>query len=575
MSRWFIKNKKPKIDFDYSKIGLNKIEYQILLNRDINTHEKAIEFLSPDKKFFHSPILMKDMVKTGNIMSKVLKDKQKVRIVGDYDVDGVMSTTILMKGLSNLGFMVDYTIPNRIDDGYGLNEEIVTQAFKDGIKVIITCDNGVSAHIPIEEARKLGITTIVTDHHEIPSLETDDGLKENLPNADAIINPKQKHCKYPFKNLCGGAVAYKLIDHLYTIFGRLEDFDDEIIGMAAIATICDVMPLIGENRSLVSEGLRILNNGNNIGLNQLKEKCNIKGDLTEFHFGYIIGPTINSSGRLRSATMAVDLFLTNNLHKAKEISAYLRELNSIRQKMTNEGILKIEEQLKNPVESRQNLLLLRDDSIHESIAGIIAGRVKSKYNKPTIIMTSSSEGLKGSGRSIEGFNIIKEISKYSELLNGFGGHTMACGLSLDKDKFILFKEKLLEGAEISEEDLLPTIRIDASLPLSEISINFIQRINSFAPFGNGNEEPLFGTKNVKVLNFRLLGKNKNVLSLNLEEKGQQFKGIVFQNAREMFDKIKEEKSINLDIIYSPKINEYMGKTNIQIEIKDYRISKEW
>lgn len=577
MSKWYIKNKKNIIPFDYSYFGLSEIEYKILVNRGIDTKNKIKEFLNPSYEYLNSPILLQGMIKSGNIMREALKEDWKVRIVGDYDVDGVMSTTILVKALKTLTYDVDYVIPHRVKDGYGLNKRIVEEASLDGVNLLITCDNGISAHEAIDFANELGILVIITDHHEIPTKNLEGKEVEYIPNAASIINPHLKSCNYPFKKLSGGAIAFKFVQHLFTIMGQMDIFDSDFLGFAAISTICDVMILQEENRSIITLGIEQLNRSNNIALNALKKECNINGELKSYHIGFIIGPTINSAGRLDTAEKAVELFITDDINKAENISKELRELNYKRQSLTNEGVKRIEEQLKNSNDVNQNLYLLYDNELHESIAGIIAGRIKNKYYRPTIIMTKGTDGIKGSGRSIDSFNITEEIRKHKEFLKAFGGHPMACGLSMDAEKFQPFKKKLLENLSLNNQDLEPIIRIDSPLKLKDVSIDFINKINSFAPFGNGNEEPLFGAKNLLPISIDLLGKNKNVLSIQLKEDNNEtiYKAIMFQDAQDVYEMLNCKKNFLIDIVYIPKINEYNSRLNIQFEIKDFRISTKW
>lgn len=573
MSRWYIKNKKPKEPIDYKSLGLNEMEYQILLNRGLDTSDKIFEYLHPGKDHLHSPILMQGMIKAGNIVRQALTDRKRIRIVGDYDVDGVMSTSILLIGLKNLGFDVDFVIPHRVKDGYGINRRIIDEANADKIDLIITCDNGISAHEEIEYCKELGIDIIITDHHDIPKTLVGDVEVDHVPSADVVINPKQESCKYPFKNLSGGCVAYKFIEHLYTIFGKRDEMDPNLLGFAAISTICDVMILLGENRSIVSLGLDLLNKSENPGIITLKKVCGISGDFSVYHFAFVIGPSINSAGRLESAEKAVELFLTRDYNRAESIARDLRELNSFRQELTDQGINRIEKEIQSRNLDTEKILLLLDEEIHESIAGIIAGRIKQNYNRPTIVMAKSNNLLKGSGRSIEGFNIIEEIREHKDLLVGFGGHPMACGLSMDANNFQELKNRLINSQRIGKEDLIPIIRIDAAVRLSDVSIPMIRRLESFAPFGNGNESPVFGARGLAIGSIRLLGQKKNVLSIELLEGGKSFAGILFSDAEKVFEELTKYNRHYIDIVYAPRINVYKEDVKIQFEIKNYRISE--
>ncbi|MCD1147039.1 single-stranded-DNA-specific exonuclease RecJ [Peptoniphilus sp. KCTC 25270] len=572
MAKWFIKKVPGNSKVDFLSLGINEIEYQILLNRGIETKEEILEFLKPNPRNFHSSVTMKDMIKAGNLFMEARMKKSKIRIVGDYDVDGVMATTILFLGLKGLGYEVDYKIPHRIKDGYGLNLSMVEEAKEDGIGMILTCDNGISAHEAIHYGKKIGVKMVVTDHHEIPYLEEENIRRENLPEADAIINPKQSACRYPYKNLCGAAVAYKFIHYLYTVQGKIQEMDSDFIGFAAIATVCDVMELKGENRTIVKLGLNRLNQSEHVGLKALKEACGIKSDISGYHLGFVLGPTINSAGRLDSAEKALKLFLTKDAMEAKEIATELRKLNGIRQQMTQDAMESFETQINQSIEKGEMFCILKDETIHESIAGIIAGKVKGRLNRPTIVLTKGKDGLKGSGRSVEGVDIVQEIKKSEEFLLGFGGHKMACGVSLKEEDFEGFKESVLKNVEYSEAELEPIVRVDGLLSLADVKIPFIERLNIFAPFGNGNESPLFGVTDLKISNLKLLGKNNNVLSIQLTENGRIYQGILFQGAEEFLEKYEENKTrdYRLDLVYSPKINNFRNQMTVQFEVKDFR-----
>lgn len=584
LEKWFIRNKQPKEKINYRDLGLDVVSYHILLNRNLQTYDEMKTFLNPSSKSLNSPILFKDMVKAGNVIQSCLFSNKKVRIIGDYDVDGVMSTTILVKGLTHLGFDVDYEIPHRIEDGYGINKRMVDSALEKDIRLIITCDNGISAFEAIDYARSKGMEIIVTDHHEVPTELKKDIKVQKIPNADAVINPKQWDCKYPFKELCGGAIAFQLIRYLYTVLGRSEELDPDFIGFAAMATVCDVMPLVDENRLIVKAGLQQLNDTDNLAIDILRQETGIKGPLDTYHLGFIIGPTINSSGRLTSAEKALEVFLSNNESEIRDNVRELRQLNQQRQLMTEEGVKRIETQLEDPQERKQLVYILKDESIHESIAGIIAGRLKSKYNRPVIIITKGKDGLKGSGRSIENWNMSEEIRKSQDFLTAFGGHPMACGLSLQEDDFLDFKQHVLENLSLTQEDIIPIKRIDYPLSLEDVNFDFIERIEKFAPFGNGNPTPVFGTKNLKIITASLLGKNKNVLKLILKQGKNTFEGILFSEIDQFLNELKSfygpqclqnvfngvENPVNLDILYSPKKNEFRGNINLQIQLKGFR-----
>ena len=458
MEKWFVK-KYSISDEEVNNIGIDKYVYSILLNRGINKKEDIIKFLNPSTDNFHSPFLLPNLIKGSNILISAIKENKKIRIVGDYDVDGVMSTFILYKGLKSFNANVDYVIPNRIIDGYGINNSIIDNSKEDGIDLILTCDNGIAASNQVNYANDLGIEVIVTDHHEVPVV---DGV-EILPKAKAVIDPKMEESKYPFKDICGAVVAFKLIAYLYLINGKNMDIlYNEFLPYAAIATICDVMPLIDENRDIVSIGLEILNNSTDIGIRALIEACDLLDKRIEvFHIGFIIGPTINSSGRLESADIAIKMLVEENYNKALEYAKYLRNLNYERQRLTDDGFNKIDNIINTyDLTKKFPVLILRETSINESVVGIIAGRIKEKYNQPTIILTKSHELLKGSGRSIENYDMFAKVSEFKHMLSSFGGHKMACGLSLEEEKFKDFVININNNSNLKKEDFVRKVNID-------------------------------------------------------------------------------------------------------------------
>lgn len=570
MKYWSIKNEQPKESIDFRAFGLQEWEYRILLNRGLDTKEKIQRYLHPSMEHIHSPIAMKDMVKAGNLIQNV---KGKVRIIGDYDCDGVMSTTILMKGLRGLGYDVDYRLPHRREDGYGMKPYMADEAAHDGVEAIITCDNGIAQFDAIKQAKALGLKVIVIDHHQVVRREGE----EVLPEADAIINPHQEACNYPFKGLCGGALSFYFINYLYTIAGKIETMDEDLIGFAALATVCDVMELMGENRDLVTSGLEQLNRTQNIGLNALRDAAGIKGGIDAYHLGFILGPTINAAGRLDTASGGVELFLTEDEDAAKKTAAYLRELNKKRQDLTTEGLARLEKQLASPKENVQPIYILKDETIDESIAGIIAGRIKGKYNRPCIVLTSGKDGLKGSGRSIEAYNMVEQIRKSEKYLSSFGGHAMACGLSLRKDQFIAFKLDAIEKSELDPRDLIPRVRLDVIMQPDKVSFETVERINRLKPFGNGNPKPLFGATGIYVSQYRILGKNRNVIKLELFYNQMRYDGILFMPADEFLAFANEAKgpdgSLCVDMAYMPAIDTFNHRNTLQFRIEDLRRSK--
>lgn len=570
MKYWSIKNEQPKESIDFRALGLQEWEFRILVNRGVDTKEKIQHFLRPSMENIHSPIALKDMVKAGNLIQSV---KGKVRIIGDYDCDGVMSTTILMKGLKGLGYDVDYRLPHRREDGYGMKPYMAEEALNDEVALIITCDNGIAQFDAIEKAKALGLKVIIIDHHQVVRREGE----EVLPEADAIINPHQDRCNYPFKGLCGGALAYYFINYLYTITGNIETMDEDLIGFAALATVCDVMELVGENRDLVTCGLAQLNRTENIGFNALRDAAKIKGEIGAYHLGFILGPTINAAGRLDTAADGVDLFLTEDAAFAEKTAAYLRELNKKRQDLTTEGLARLEKQLTSPKERVQPIYILKDETIDESIAGIIAGRIKGKYHRPCIVLTAGKDGLKGSGRSIEAYNMVEQIRKSEKYLSSFGGHAMACGLSLRKDQFIAFKLDAIEKSDLDPRDLVPRVRLDTIMQPDRVNLETVERLNRLKPFGNGNPKPLFGAIGVYVSQYRILGKNRNVIKLELFYNQARYDGILFMPADEFLAFANEAKgpdgSLCIDMAYVPVIDTFNNRNTLQFQIEDLRRSK--
>lgn len=588
MEKWFIKNKKANFKVIADTFGISETLAKLVVNRDIKSNEELEAYLKPSLDHLHGPEKMKDMEKSCNLLMQKIQEGAKIRIVGDYDVDGVMATYILYTGLSKCGANVDFEIPERIKDGYGINISIIDAAIADGVDTILTCDNGIAAIEQVKHAKEQGLTVIITDHHDIPFVEEEGERTFLLPNADAVVNPKQHDCEYPFEGICGGVVAYKLVEHLYKKMGIAKEELTELLEFAAIATVCDVMDLVGENRDIVYFGLQQINKTTNLGFRALIDAAGITGKkIAVYHLGFVIGPCINASGRLESAKLALELFLSKEKNHAELLAKELKELNDDRKEMTLEGveeaILKIEQE--GLLEDK--VLVVYLPSCHESLAGIIAGRIKERYHKPAIVLTKAHEGVKGSARSIEAYNMFEELTKCKDILTKFGGHPMAAGLSLREEDIELLRERLNACTTLTEDDLVPKVSIDAVLPLPQISYQLIHELSMLEPYGKGNTKPLFALRNVHVIKASVIGKNKNVLKMTVaddEQVSARFTAMIFQNVdafeQTVIDKYGEDglralyggyaSPVYLDMVFYPDINEYNGVQTIQIMIQNYR-----
>lgn len=585
MEKWFIRNKNHDFLKISEELGISKILSKILVNRDIYDPNAIDRFLNSNIDRLYPPTLMRDIDKAGDILKEKIDNKLPIRIVGDFDVDGVISVYILYKTFKKLGAVVDYVIPDRVNDGYGINNDIVKKAKEDGVDTIITCDNGIAALEQIELAKELGLNIIVTDHHELPFLEENGEKKYLYPKADAIVNPKHPQCNYPFKSLCGAGVAFKLIEYIGDLYSISKDFIYELLEYVAIATICDVVDLVDENRIIVKHGLELINSTKNIGLKALIEETKINKEIGVYHIGFIIGPIINASGRLDTAYAALELLLCEDYEEAKSMASELRDLNEERKHITEKGIDDIIKKIEGSSLKNDKVLIIYEPSIHESVAGIIAGRIKDIYYRPTIVLTRGLEGIKGSGRSIEEYNIFEELTKCKDLLSRFGGHPMAAGLSLEEENIEPLRNRLNSITTLTDEDLIRKVYIDMGLPIEYISYKLIEEVEALAPYGKGNPRPLFGEKNLKIKRLLKLGANKNVIKLILQsKKGTTVEGILFNDilsfekgiihkyGKDELDRAYKgiDNNILLDIIYYPSINEYMGKVSIQIVIQNYR-----
>lgn len=552
------------------RFGIDQVTARIIRNRDV-IGEKAIEkYLHGSRKDFYSPWLLKDMEKAVAILQEKIENRNRIRIIGDYDIDGVMSTYILLESLRGLGCDVDMMIPNRITDGYGINEHLIEQAWQEGRDTIITCDNGIAAVTQIRKAKDLGMTVIVTDHHEVPFEDLEGERKEILPPADAVVNPKQKACSYPFAGLCGAVVAMKVMEALYEKMAPEVDLVDKMLPFAGIATIGDVMDLQDENRILVKEGLQRLHHTTNLGLQELIRVNNLEPEnISPYHIGFILGPCLNASGRLDTAKRALQLLLADSREEAAVLAGDLKNLNESRKEMTAQGLEKAIEQVESTSMMEDMVLVVFLPECHESLAGIIAGRLRERYHKPSFVLTRGEEGVKGSGRSIESYSMYEKLCECKEYLTKFGGHPMAAGLSLEEENVERFRRKLNEQSGLTEEDLVEKVTIDVPMPIHYIRKDLVQELSLLEPFGKGNEKPLFAQKNLWVSQMRVFGKNRNVVKMRLtDENGYPMDGVYFGNGDEFAEEGRGKRKIS--IVYYPDINMYQGRESLQVIIRHYQ-----
>lgn len=569
MEKWVVTAKRADFAKIAKEFGIDPVIARLIRNRDVETMEEIREYLYGTIDDIPSPWLLNDIEKATEIIQTKINEKKKIRIIGDYDIDGVTATYILLTGLKRLGANVDTYIPDRIKDGYGMHEQLVVKAYEDKVNTIVTCDNGISASKEIEKAKELGMTVIVTDHHEVPFEDGENGRIYRIPKADAVINPKQEACKYPNKNICGAVVAWKLIWALYEKANLTKKEIMEFLEFAAIATVGDVMDLQGENRIIVKEGLKCIAKTKNEGLKALIQANGLEeGTISAYHIGFVIGPCINASGRLDTAARSLALFQEKDRKTAAKIAGDLTALNQSRKSLTEIGRKQAEELVETTEMGKDRVLVIYLPDCHESLAGIIAGRIREKYNKPVFVLTKSEEGVKGSGRSIECYSMYEELVKCGDLLEKFGGHPMAAGLSLKEENVNIFRKRLNELCRLTEEDLYPKIVIDVPMPISYISWELVHQLSLLEPFGKANVKPLFAQKDLYVLNPRILGKNQNVVKMQLSDgNGTECEAIYFGEAAEFMDFVKTHEKIM--ITYYPDINHFQGRESLQIVIKNY------
>ena len=565
-----------KADFNgiAEKYQISPIIARLMRNRDVIGDEAIDFYLNGTVEDLYDGLLMKDMDRAVDILKEKIEEGKKIRVIGDYDIDGVNATYILQQGLAGLGADVDTDIPDRIKDGYGLNQMLIDRALQDDVDTIITCDNGIAAMNEIAYGKEQGMTIVVTDHHEVPYLEENGEKKYLLPPADAVVDPHRADCEYPFKGLCGAAVAYKLVEVLYRVSGKseqeVEHLQESLMENVAIATIGDVMDLVGENRVFVKKGLELLKTTKNEGLHALMQCTGVDtANLNTYHIGFVLGPCINAGGRLDTAKRALELLNASNRREAVTLAADLKELNDSRKEMTEEGVEEAVRQIESSSWKDDQVLVVYLPECHESIAGIIAGRIKERYYRPTFVLTKGETGVKGSGRSIEAYDMFAEMSRCRELFTKFGGHKLAAGLSLEEENVEVFRKRINELADLTEDDLQMKVSIDMRLPFPYINEELIHELKILEPFGKGNGKPLFAESKLRVIQPRIFGKNRNVLKCRLEDQqGNQMEAVYFGEVEDCLRQM-EKKQI-MSFTYYPSINEYMGRRTIQLTIVNYQ-----
>ena len=599
---WFIAAKKADFNGIGERFNISPILSRLIRNRDMVSEQEIDLYLNGTLSDLGDGMLMRGMDITLDILKEKIQDQALIRVIGDYDIDGICSTFILEEGIRLLGGKVDTDIPDRMTDGYGLNVQLIDRALADGVDTIITCDNGIAAIEEIAYGKSKGLTIIVTDHHQVPfeelnihldgdtefgfDTDVEQGLGEKArvkevknigkkrkylyPPADGIVNPHQEGCIYGFKNLCGAAVAYKVVESLFEVMGRDSQAIDYLIENVTLATIGDVMDLQGENRIFVKQGLEMLKETKNLGLQALMEVNHINPkDLTAYHLGFVIGPCINASGRLETAKKALDLLNAKTLGDARELAIELKALNDQRKELTQQGVDRANAILESG--SLEKVLVVYLEDCHQSVAGIIAGRIRDRYYRPTIILTPGNEEgeVKGSGRSIEGYDLFEELSRCSDLLVKFGGHTMAAGVTLRKESVEFLKKRLNEQCPLTEEELIEKVSIDMALPFQYASIELVDELRKLEPFGKGNKTPLFAAKDVEVLYPKVVGANENVLSFQLKDaSGMTLRGVYFGEVKEAYEYLLSKGSA--DITFTPKSNEWNGERTVDLVVKNYR-----
>ena len=572
MQEWRIYSKKADFSAIGKKYGIDQVIARVIRNRDIEGDAAMDSYLNGSVDSMYDPMLMKDMGKAVDILLDTIKNKRKIRIIGDYDIDGVCSIYILFKGLLFLGADVDYEVPDRIKDGYGINENLIKQAYDDGREVILTCDNGIAATEQVRYARSLGFTVIVTDHHDIRYEEIDGKKTYILPEADAIVNPKQSDCSYPCSFLCGAGVAYKLMQELFKRTGN-EGKEREFLVFAGIATVGDVVDLKDENRIFVKEGLKQFKETDNYGLRALTVINGLDDkEICAYHIGFIIGPCLNASGRLDTAKIALKMLLSKDKYEAERLAGDLVSLNEERKSLTAAAVI-LAEKIVDENYTDDTVLVIYLPDCHESIAGIVAGRIREKYYKPVIVLTKGEDGVKGSARSIESYNIFEKLCECSHLLTKFGGHPLAAGMSLKEDNIEELRKYLNEHSNLTKDDLTEKVWIDVPMPLEYINEDIINELSLLEPYGKGNEKPVFADKNLIIVSFMRIGRDGKFAKMELKKNnGMSIFAMCFNNCDGLNEAFINNKRISCT--YYPEINEFRGNKKLQICITGYRIEED-
>lgn len=576
MTKWYIYNKKNNYLSNLKNKNITKLEALILANRDIVDPKVVDSFINPTLEKLHDPFLLKDMEKSIDLIIETMENGESIRIFGDYDQDGISSTMTLLDGLLYFYDDISYDIPDRVIDGYGISDRMIDRAIEANVSLIITCDNGISAIDQVKRLKENGIKVIVTDHHQVSKKEDGEWVEQILPQADCVINPKRLDNTYPFDDLCGAGVAFKLIQALYQ---RLDGDMEYLYGLleyVAMGTVCDVVSLTDENRIFVREGLKRINNTEKLAIKALVEENSWNREVSAYTLGFIIGPCMNATGRLSTAKLAIDMLMEDDIEKIRTYAKKLVSLNTERKELTNIGLEKTLEIIKDKKYYNDDIIIVDVENIEESICGIIAGRIKEKFNKPTIIMTQSSQNgiLKGSGRSIEAYNIYKEVFEIKDILESFGGHPMACGLSIRSDKVEEFRQKLNDKSKLKKDDFVNIINIDAQIPLDKLSLEFAESLQRLEPFGKDNPKAKFADKNLFIKNINMIGKNNNTMKMILNKNGRDIEAIKF-NAQKDYKYLSDKFKANIignriDAVFYPDINEFNGRRNLQVKLIDIR-----